>query len=107
MPAGVDDAAVALGAAVVKIACKRWFGDGSVVQLSDTITDMLRARVGDVISQRKLSRMFEDFIDVVADKALKIDRPEFRGLEENERAAHTGGAHGDPSTAGHDRQVRG
>src|SRR5215475_6451526 len=82
------EAAVALGGAVVKSAVKVWLGDREVA--ADTAAnaiDLLSSRATDYLQRRRISRTFEQMVDVVAERLSRYVSVEFRGLPENEMIA--------------------
>lgn len=84
----ISVAAVSLGTAVVKSACRLWCGQNVVAaDAADTIADLLQDRLADAIEQRRLNRLFESFADTVAQKVLEVNVHRFRTLPENEREA--------------------
>lgn len=84
----ISVAAVALGTSVVKSACRLWCGNDTVASdAAETVADMLKDRLADAIEQRKLTRMFDTFADIVAQKVLELNLHRFKDLPANEREA--------------------
>lgn len=85
---GVDVAAVALGTAVVKGACKVWLGNDKVIgEASASMVDLIREKFTGHLEQRKFQRFLDNCADIVAARTLKFLDHEFRGLPDNERRA--------------------
>lgn len=81
-------AAVSLGTAVVKSACRLWCGDDAVAaDAADAVADLLGDRLADAIEQRKLKRLFDSVEDMVAQKVLELNAFRFKDLPANEREA--------------------
>jgi hypothetical protein len=79
-----------LGAAVVKTACKLWLKDNAIAADAVVgVAEIVQAQVADVRERRRVRRLFEDLEERVADNVLNSLDVEFRGVEENERAAAT------------------
>ncbi len=85
---GLETVALALGAAVVKSACKVWLGDRPVAaDVTASAVDLVAARAGGVVERRRIRRLFEDMEEVVAERLRPLLAYEFRALPENERLA--------------------
>lgn len=84
----ISAAAVALGTAVAKSACKLWCGDYVVAaDAADTVADLLRDKLVSMLDQRAIARTFEVFADKVAEKVLKLNQRQFENLPPHEREA--------------------
>jgi hypothetical protein len=84
----VSVAAVSLGAAVAKSACKLWCGDNVVAaDAADTVADLLKDHFVSALDQRAVARKFGVFADKVAEKVLELNARRFEGLPDNEREA--------------------
>jgi NACHT domain len=85
---GVEVAAVALGTAVVKGACKVWLGNDKVIdETAAGMADLVKERITDHLDRRKFGRFLDSCADIVAARTLKFLSYEFRGLPDNERQA--------------------
>lgn len=81
-------AAVQLGTAAVKAACKVWLKDQAVAaDATTTVAEMLSQRVNGTLQQRKLAHLFDDFAFAVAARVLPLYDRELTGIPENERLA--------------------
>ncbi len=81
-------AALKLGIAAVKAACKIWLRDQAVAaDVTATVAEMLSQRVSGTLQQRKLAHLFDDFAFVVADRFLPLYDRELANLADNERLA--------------------
>src|SRR5262249_39690250 len=79
------DAAVEVGTAIVKTACKIWLGPGQLpLQVGITITDLLGSHIKDRLDQRRVERIFEEAADLVAKSLMEFRKAEFGRLPENE-----------------------
>jgi hypothetical protein len=84
----VTTAAIALGTAVAKSACKLWCGDNVVAaDTADTVADLLRDKLVSALDQRAIARTFDVFADKVAVKVLTLNAHRFEALATNEREA--------------------
>lgn len=87
--AGLEVAAISLGAAVVKSACKLWLGDRQyAADVTSDLADVFAGRVSSRFDQRKVGRFFDDCADIVAKRlvVLLLDA-EFAAVPDNEREA--------------------
>jgi NACHT N-terminal Helical domain 1/NACHT domain len=86
--AGIEVAAISLGAAVVKGACKLWLGDRQYASdVTSDLADLLAGRVTSRFEQRKVGRFFDDCADIVARRLVALLDAEFRNVPGNEREA--------------------
>lgn len=84
---GIEGVAISLGSALIKYACKLWFG-GFGGAAGSEITDLLKERAIGEIDQRKALRFFEKCGDIVSVRILRLlDQHEWRALPPNERSA--------------------
>src|SRR6266487_2575243 len=85
---GLDDAALALAAAVVKSALKVWIGDRPLAaDASASAVDLLSGRATDFFQRRRVDRMLDQMYDTVAARIVPILRAEFSDVPEHERLA--------------------
>jgi hypothetical protein len=85
---GLEAAAIALGATVVKSASKLWVGDNSFASdMTSDLVDALAGQVGSVFDRRRISRFFDDCTDIVAKRLTILAGAEFRSVPANERDA--------------------
>ena len=90
MATGLEAAAIALSAAIVKSAAKIWLGDRTIAgNISVSAIDVISDKASSLIDKRQIKRTFEDIADTVAKKLNDYIEVEFRGLPENERTAAT------------------
>ena len=86
--AGLEIAAISLGAAVVKSACKLWLGDRQYAgDVTSEIVDLFAERVSKPLDQRKIGRFFEGCADIVARRLMVLLEAEFGTVPDNERTA--------------------
>ena len=84
----VDDAAVALGNAVVQTAIKIWLGDRSLAATAaSSATDALADKASNLLGRRQTSRLIDHMTDIVAAKLEPYLQAEYSTLPENERIA--------------------
>jgi hypothetical protein len=82
------EAAVAVGAAVVTSAMKVWLGDRELAaDPMASAVDWIAGRSTDYLQRRRLGRMFDQMVDIVAAKLARLVEVEFSGLPDNERLA--------------------
>jgi hypothetical protein len=79
------DAAIELATSIISIGLGAQFGP--LGQAVGTITTLAGSRISDRFQERRIKRMFDQCVDVVADRTIKFLGNEFRDLESNERAA--------------------
>jgi hypothetical protein len=78
-------AAVDVGAAIVKGACKIWLGSAQLpLQVGITMTDLLGSHIKDRLDQRRVERIFDEAADLIAKRLIAFRETEFRSLPENE-----------------------
>jgi hypothetical protein len=82
-----DNAALAIAKAVVNTGCRVLLGP--VSPITDSLNDIIAHRLGSQLEQRRINRMIETSVDIVADRILKSLGNEYRGLETNEYIAAT------------------
>jgi NACHT domain len=86
--AGLELAAISLGAAVVKSACKLWLGDHQFASdMSSELVDAFAGLTASRFDQRRIGRFFDDCTDIVAKRLVLLMNTEFRGVPDNERSA--------------------
>ena len=86
--AGLEVAAISLGAAVVKSACKLWMGDRQyAADVTSDLADVFCGRVSSRFEQRKVGRFFDDCADIVAKRLVVLLDVEFAAVLDNEREA--------------------
>lgn len=86
--AGLEVAAISLGAAVVKSACKLWLGDRQYAgDVTSDLADLFAGRVTSRFDQRKVGRFFDDCADIVASRLVALLGAEFGAVPDNEREA--------------------
>jgi hypothetical protein len=79
------DAAVDVGAAIVKAACRVWLGSALLpLQVGITMTDLLAPHIKNRLDQRRVERIFDEAADLVAKRLIEFREAEFRNLPENE-----------------------
>jgi hypothetical protein len=84
----VADVLVALGAFVVRTACKIWFRDDQfAADASGTVADMVSAKVTGARERRHVRRLFDNLAITIADKLQTTLDQEFQGLSANEANA--------------------
>lgn len=84
----ISVAAVSLGTAVAKSACKLWCGDNALAaDVADSVADLLKDQLISALDQRAIARSFDVFADKIAEKVLKLDPHRFGKLPANERSA--------------------
>ena len=77
-----------LAASVVKATVRIWQGDSSVAgDVTDSVVDLVKAKVSGELDQRRAIRFFEDLEVPVAQRLHDLRKAEFRSLPENERNA--------------------
>lgn len=77
-----------LGAAVVKTACKIWLQDHAIAADATVgVVDIIQSKVAGTREQRRVSRLFEDLEERVADNVLSGMDVEFANVPANEREA--------------------
>ncbi|MFJ9553721.1 NACHT domain-containing protein [Nocardiopsis sp. NPDC101807] len=81
------DAALKLGAAVVKAACGLWLGNPLAQSAATTVVDLVQARVAGQRDRRRLERRFAEIEESIADRVVGQLEHEFHGLDDNEREA--------------------
>ena len=80
------DAAIDLATTIIRIGFGLTFGPlGS--EAAGAITSFAGTRIADRLQARRLQRMFDQCVDIVADRTIKFLANEFRDLATNERAA--------------------
>src|SRR5690349_18031489 len=85
---GIEVAAVTLGTAVVKGACKVWLGNDKIIsEASTSAADLIKDKITNHLDQRRFQRFLDNCADIVAARILKFLDYEFRGLPDNERHA--------------------
>ncbi|HKS49830.1 MAG TPA: NACHT domain-containing protein [Amycolatopsis sp.] len=85
---GLETAAIALTAAVVKAAAKVWLGDRTVAaDAAASALTMLEKQVPGLNERRRIRLLFTNLEARVADRMLRFLDVEYRDLTENERAA--------------------
>lgn len=85
---GLETAAIALGSAVARTACRIWLGDrplGAAVGAS--VIDLTAQRLTSTREQRRFRRLWEQAAELVADRVEPLLEHEFRGLPAHERLA--------------------
>ncbi|MQA94440.1 MAG: NACHT domain-containing protein [Streptosporangiales bacterium] len=87
----MSDIALAVGAAVVKVATKVWLGAPPASSVGDagvdTVTEVIKGRVAGRLEQRRVRRQFEHLEETVAGRVLAVLGHEFADVPENEREA--------------------
>ena len=84
----VSMAAVRLGIAAAKSACKLWCGDNVIAaDVADSVADLLQDQLISALDQRAIARSFDVFADKIAQKVLGLGSQHFGGLPPNEREA--------------------
>ncbi|MGW8528950.1 NACHT domain-containing protein [Nocardiopsis sp. NPDC055824] len=81
------DAALKLGAAVVKAACGLWLGNPLAQSAATTVVDLVQAKVAGKRDRRRLERRFAEIEESIADRVVGQLEHEFHGLDDNEREA--------------------
>ncbi|RJQ75735.1 NACHT domain-containing protein [Pseudonocardiaceae bacterium YIM PH 21723] len=79
------DPGLALGAAVVKTACKLWLKDSAEVAI--TVAGLVESRVADARERRRIRRLFDEMEERVADTLLGALEHEYASIPDHERAA--------------------
>lgn len=84
----ISVAAVSLGTAVAKSACRLWCGDNAIAaDAADSVADLLKDQLISALDQRAIARSFDVFADKIAEKVLGLDPHRFGKLPANERSA--------------------
>lgn len=85
---GLETAAIALGSAVARTACRIWLGDRPLAAVAGaSVIDLTAQRLTSTREQRRFRRLWEQAAELVADRVEPLLEPEFRGLPEHERLA--------------------
>lgn len=85
---GVETAAVALGAAVVRSAVKLWLGDRAIAaDVTAKAIDLLSGRMTSALEQRRTRRVFEQLEEVLAERLEPLLAYEYGQLDDAERTA--------------------
>lgn len=85
---GVETAAVALGAAVVRSAAKLWLGDRSIAaDVTAKAIELLSGRMTGALEQRRTRRVFEQLEEVLAERLQPLLAYEFGQLDDAEQQA--------------------
>ena len=85
---GFEPAVIALGAAVVRSACKLWLGNRQYGdEVTSEVVDMFAGLVSNRFDQRKIGRFFDDCSDIVARRLAALLDAEFSAVPDNEREA--------------------
>jgi hypothetical protein len=82
------DLFLGLAAGVVKAAVKIWQGDSAFADnVTDSVVDLVKAKVSGELEQRRARRFFEDLEVPVTRRLRGLREAEFRSLPENEQKA--------------------
>ena len=87
MVTGLEVGAVKLGAVLVKVAARAWFGDTAPDVLSSELTEMLANNFTSLLDRKRAAAAFDKIGDRIAERILSSYGTEFRNLEDNERSA--------------------
>lgn len=85
---GLETAAIALGSAVARTACRIWLGDRPLAAVAGaSVIDLTAQRFTSIREQRRFRRLWEQAAELVADRVEPLLEHEFRGLPAHERLA--------------------
>ena len=80
-----SDVAIKLAGSIVKTACSLCLGPAAGI--GGTLADLIASREQDRLQRRKVQRIIDSCVDVVAEKTLSLLSGEFQGIPSNEVAA--------------------